>query len=57
MAHPALPDKRMMEDQTLIYRYDVYGNLVGGSNPQRLYLSIRMQSQHYDDESDIHYKR
>ncbi|MGB7803006.1 hypothetical protein [Buttiauxella sp.] len=47
----------MMEDQTLIYRYDVYGNLVGGSNPQRLYLSIRMQSQHYDDESDIHYKR
>jgi YD repeat-containing protein len=28
MARPALPDNRITEDETFIYRYDVYGNLV-----------------------------
>lgn len=37
--------------------FDPWGNQVDGSNPQRLYQPIRMQGQHYDDESGMHYNR
>ncbi len=37
--------------------FDPWGNQVDGSNPQRLYQPIRMQGQHYDEESGMHYNR
>jgi RHS repeat-associated protein len=34
-----------------------WGNQVDGSNPLRMYQPIRMQGQHYDEESGLHYNR
>ncbi len=35
--------------------FDPWGNQVDGSNPLRMYQPIRMQGQHYDEESGLHY--
>ncbi|VTQ53355.1 Cell wall-associated polypeptide CWBP200 [Campylobacter jejuni] len=37
--------------------FDPWGNQVDGSNPLRMYQPIRMQGQHYDEESGLHYNR
>ncbi|WP_274387304.1 RHS repeat-associated core domain-containing protein [Rahnella ecdela] len=37
--------------------FDPWGSQVDGSNPQRLYLPIRMQGQQFDEESGLHYNR
>ncbi|CAM4250288.1 RHS repeat-associated core domain-containing protein [Serratia silvae] len=37
--------------------FDAWGNQVAGRNPQRLYQPIRMQGQHYDEETGLHYNR
>ncbi|VTQ67269.1 Cell wall-associated polypeptide CWBP200 [Campylobacter jejuni] len=37
--------------------FDPWGNQVDGSNPLRMYQPIRMQGQHFDEESGLHYNR
>jgi RHS repeat-associated protein len=37
--------------------FDAWGNQVAGRNPQHLYQPIRMQGQHYDEETGLHYNR
>jgi len=34
-----------------------WGNQVDGSNPLRMYQPLRMQGQHFDEESGLHYNR
>ena len=37
--------------------FDPWGNQVDGRNPKKLYQPIRMQGQHYDEETGLHYNR
>lgn len=37
--------------------YDPWGNRINEKNPSNLYQPIRMQGQHYDEESGLHYNR
>ena len=37
--------------------FDPWGNQVDGRNPKKLYQPIRMQGQHYDEETELHYNR
>lgn len=57
--HLGTPQALVDEHGNLVWQgeFDPYGNPVTIQNPEQLYQPIRMQGQHYDEESGLHYNR